>query len=226
MKKVSVAIFHSLPAAALLVCLAGLSPAALAQATPAAEPVFDVYEYVIEGNTLLANALVERTVGPYMGPGRRFTDIEQARSALEKAYQDAGYLSVLVSLPNQQVDRGEVRLEVVETPLSKVTVTGAQHHLPSRIKDAVPSLKEGTVPHFPTLQKQLAELQSGQLQVTPLVNANESGQAIDVDLKVEDKPPTLAAFSSATPRATTPPGGGCPPVRASTTCSSAATPWA
>lgn len=194
MKKVSVAIFHSLPAAALLVCLAGFSPAALAQATPAAEPVFDVYEYAIEGNTLLSNALVERTVGPYMGPGRRFTDIEQARSALEKAYQDAGYLSVLVSLPNQQVDRGEVRIEVVETPLSKVTVTGAQHHLPSRIKDAVPSLKEGTVPHFPTLQKQLAELQSGQLQVTPLVNANESGQAIDVDLKVEDKPPYFGSI--------------------------------
>jgi hemolysin activation/secretion protein len=188
MKKVSVAIFHSLPAAALVACLAGFSPAALAQATPAAEPVFDVYEYVIEGNTLLSNAMVERTVAPFMGPGRRFNDIEQARSALEKAYQDAGYLSVLVSLPNQQVDRGEVRLEVAETPLAAVTVTGAQHHLPSRIKEAVPALKEGSVPHFPTLQRQLAELQSAQLQVTPLVNASESGQAIDVDLKVEDKP--------------------------------------
>jgi len=193
MKKVSVTVLHMLPAApwlaAALACLSVWSPAAMAQAAPAADPVFDVYEYVIEGNSLLPNAMVERLVAPFMGPGRRFTDIEQARSALEKAYQDAGYLSVLVSLPNQQVDRGEVRLEVVETPVSAVTVTGAKHHLPSRIKDAVPALKEGEVPHFPTLQKQLAELQSAQLQVTPLVNANESGQAIDVDLKVEDKPP-------------------------------------
>lgn len=194
MKKVSVAIFHSLSATALLAGLAVISPAALVQASPAAEPVFDVYEYVIEGNTLLSNALVERTVSPYMGPDRRFSDIEQARSALEKAYQDAGYLSVLVSLPNQQVDRGEVRLEVVETPLSNVTVTGAQYHLPSRIKEAVPVLKEGAVPHFPTLQKQLAQVQSAQLQVTPLVNANESGQGIDVDLKVEDKPPFFGSI--------------------------------
>lgn len=158
------------------------------------EPVFDVYEYVIEGNTLLPAALVERTVAPYMGPGRRFAEVEQARSALEKVYQDAGYLSVVVSLPNQQVDRGEVRLEVVEAPLQKVTVTGAEHHLPSRIQAAVPALREGTVPHFPSVQKQLAEVQTAQLQVTPLVNASEGGQGIDVDLKVEDKAPYFGSL--------------------------------
>ncbi|MCH8180487.1 MAG: ShlB/FhaC/HecB family hemolysin secretion/activation protein [Proteobacteria bacterium] len=179
------------PCARLLLAAALVWPgaAAWAQTAAAAEPVFDVYEYVIEGNTLLPSAVVERIVAPFMGPERRFSDVEQARSALEKAYQDAGYLSVVVSLPNQQVDRGEVRLEVVEAPLGKVTVTGAEHNLPSRIQAAVPALKEGTVPHFPSLQKQLAEVQSAQLQVTPLVNASEGGQGIDVDLKVEDKSP-------------------------------------
>lgn len=189
MKKALATVQHTLPAAAVVAFLAWFSPAAMAQSAPSAEPVFDVYEYVIEGNTLLPSAVVERIVAPFMGPERRFTDIEQARSALEKAYQDAGYLSVVVSLPNQQVDRGEVRLEVVEAPLGKVTVTGAEYNLPSRIQAAVPALKEGTVPHFPSLQKQLAEVQSAQLQVTPLVNASEGGQAIDVDLKVEDKSP-------------------------------------
>jgi len=189
MKKALATVQHTLPAAAVVALLACFSPAAVAQGAPSAEPVFDVYEYVIEGNTLLSNALVERIVAPYMGPERRFTDIEQARSALEKAYQDAGYLSVVVSLPNQQVDRGEVRLEVVEAPVGKVTVTGAEYNLPSRIQAAVPALKEGTVPHFPSLQKQLAQVQTAQLQVTPLVNASEGGQAIDVDLKVDDKSP-------------------------------------
>jgi hemolysin activation/secretion protein len=194
MKKALATVQHTLPAAAVVALLACFSPAALAQAAPSVEPVFDVYEYVIEGNTLLSNAVVERIVAPFMGPERRFTDIEQARSALEKAYQDAGYLSVVVSLPNQQVDRGEVRLEVVEAPLGKVTVTGAEYRLPSRIQSALPALKEGTVPHFPTFQKQLAGVQSAQLQVTPLVNASEGGQAIDVDLKVEDKPPFFGSI--------------------------------
>jgi len=177
--------------AAFLVCL---SPDAMSQAAASGEPVFDVYEYVIEGNTLLSNALVERTVAPHMGPGRSFNDVEQARSALEKAYQDAGYLSVLVSLPNQQIDRGEVRLEVVEAPVEQVKVKGAQSHLPSRIREAIPALKEGSVPHFPSLQQQLAAVQTAKLQVTPLVNASESGQAIDIDLQVEDKPPQFGSI--------------------------------
>lgn len=159
-----------------------------------AEPVFDVYEYVIEGNTLLPADLVERTVTPYMGPERRFADVEKARAALEKAYQDAGYLSVLVSLPNQQVDKGEVRLEVVEAPLEKVTVTGSQYHLPSRIQSAVPALKKGEPPHFPSVQRQLADVQSAQLQVTPLVNASEDGQGIEVDLKVKDEAPYFGSI--------------------------------
>ncbi len=198
MKKTLATEMHLLRCAAVLACMACFSATVLAQAAPptapAAAPVFDVYEYVIEGNTLLPNALVERTVAPYMGPGRSFADIEQARSALEKIYQDAGYLSVLVSLPNQQVDHGEVRLDVTEAPLAQVKVTGAEHHLPSRILAAVPALKEGAVPHFPSLQQQLAAVQSPTLQVTPLVNASDSGEAIDIDLKVEDKPPYFGSF--------------------------------
>jgi len=202
MKKPLATVQNTLRNAAALATLAWFSPCVLAQtATPAAPsqapapaPVFDVYEFVIEGNTLLTNALVERLVAPFMGPGRSFNDLEQARTALEKAYQDAGYLSVLVSLPNQQIDHGEVRLEVVEAKLGQLKVTGAQHHLPSRLLAAVPALKEGTVPHFPALQQQLAAVQSANLQVTPLVNASDSGEAIDIDLKVEDKPPVFGSL--------------------------------
>lgn len=159
-----------------------------------AEPVFDVYEYAIEGNTVLSDAVIERAVMPYMGESRRFADIENARAALEKAYQDAGYLSVLVSLPNQRVDHGEVKLVVVEAPVKKLTVSGAEHHLPSRIRESLPALQEGRVPHFPSVQKQIADAQTATLQITPLVNASDTGEAIDIDLKVEDKAPYFGSF--------------------------------
>ena len=195
MEKVPVTTAGCLARAVLAFALVAAGRTVVAQAVEAGtEPVFDVYEYVIEGNTLLPAALVERTVSPFMGPGRGFADVERARNALEKAYQDAGYLSVLVSLPNQQVDRGEVHLEVVEAALQKVTVTGAQYHLPSRIQAAVPALRQGEVPHFPSVQQQLAEVQSAQLQVTPLVNASEDGQGIDVDLKVKDEAPYFGSL--------------------------------
>jgi hemolysin activation/secretion protein len=183
-----------LSVAALLVAMASFNSSTWAQAASNAEPVFDVNEFVIEGNTLLPSALIERTLAPFMGPGRKFSDVEQARNALEKAYQEAGYLSVLVSVPNQRVDKGEVRLEVVEAALDKLKITGAQFHRPALIREAVPALQEGRVPHFPSLQQQLAKVQSATLQVTPLVNASESGQSIDVDLKVEDKPPFFGSL--------------------------------
>jgi hemolysin activation/secretion protein len=171
----------------LLSALSGHAQTAAAQ-PGRTEPMFDVYEYVIEGNTVLPADVVERVVTPYLGPGRTFKDIEGARRTLEKAYQDAGFLSVLVSLPNQKIEGGEVRLEVNEAPVGRVAVSGAQYRLPSSVRDAVPSLAEGNVPHFPQMQKELAALQSADMQVTPLINASDDGQAIDVDLQVNDKP--------------------------------------
>ena len=142
-------------------------------------PRFDVFEYVIEGNTVLPADVIERALAPYLGPDRGFRDIEAARNALEKAYQEAGFLSVLVSLPNQKIDSGEVRIEVTETPIGRVDVNGAQYHLPSKLRDKLPSLKAGEVPHFPQMQKELAQVQTADMQVTPLINASPDGNAIE-----------------------------------------------
>jgi hemolysin activation/secretion protein len=160
-------------------------------ATPTAStsPTFDVMEYVVEGNTVLPDVLVERALEPYLGPGKSFKDIEAARTALEKIYQDSGFLSVVVSLPNQRVDTGEVRLEVTEASVSKLTVTGAQYHLPSDIKAKVPSIAPGQTPYFPKMQDELAHLQTGDQQVTPLIGASDNASQIQVELKVEDKLP-------------------------------------
>lgn len=152
-------------------------------------PVFDVMEYVVEGNSALSDGVVSQILTPYLGPGRRFKDIEAAREALEKAYQDAGFLSVVVSLPDQRVDTGEVRLEVTEARVEQVRVTGAKHHLPSRIREGVPSLAAGQLPYFPAVQDELAELQTPARQITPVIGASDQPNRIDVELKVEDKRP-------------------------------------
>ena len=166
----------------------GTAPHA-ATPTAAASPAFDVMEYVVEGNTVLSNELIERALEPYLGPGKNFKDIEAARTALEKVYQDSGFLSVVVSLPNQRVDSGEVKLEVTEASVEKVSVSGAKFHLPSDIKAKVPSLAAGQVPYFPQVQEELAQLQSADQQVTPLIGAGDEPGKIQIDLKVEDKLP-------------------------------------
>ncbi|MBT9460141.1 MAG: hypothetical protein IV084_00590, partial [Rugosibacter sp.] len=63
-----------------------------------AAPRFDVFEYLIEGNTVLDAAAIERAVYPFLGPQRSLQDVDHARAALEKEYQEQGYLTVSVEL--------------------------------------------------------------------------------------------------------------------------------
>lgn len=154
----------------------------------------DVLFFLVEGNHVLPPVTVERVLAPFMGPAKSFKDIEAAREALEKAYQDAGFLSVVVSLPNQRIVDGEVRLEVTEASVEKVKVTGAKYNLPSKLREAVPSVAVGEVPYFPQVQDELGALQTGSLQVTPLISAGDAPDKIQVELKVDDKHPARGAI--------------------------------
>lgn len=173
----------------LSACVAAGLPTAWQPAWAAdAIVTFDALEFVIEGNTVLPPEQVERVVQPYLGPGKTFKDMEAARAALEKAYQDAGYLSVVVSLPNQRIVGGEVRFEITEAKVDKLKITGAQYNLPSQIAGQVPSLAKGQVPYFPQMQDELAATQRADLQLTPLIGPGDEPDQINVELKVEDKP--------------------------------------
>src|ERR1700761_3309323 len=78
------------------------APAATTQ-TPAAAgalpATFDVNEFIVRGNTTLSSLDVEKAVYPFEGPGRTLKDVNAARDALQKVYQDNGYQSVAVELP-------------------------------------------------------------------------------------------------------------------------------
>ncbi len=164
-----------------------------AQPAATATPTFDILEFVVEGDTLLGAPAIERAVYAFMGPGRTVADAEGARRALEKAYQDAGFLSVSVQLPPQRVDGagGEVRLRVVPATVDRLRITGAMYHLPSQVREAVPSLAPGSVPNFNEMQQELSQLSraSADREITPLLAAGERPGTLAVELKLQDSLP-------------------------------------
>ena len=99
----------------VLALILGLGSPAGAQA----QPRFDILEYEVLGNSLLPDLAIEQAVTPYLGEGRALGDVDAARAALLQRYQDAGYLSVQVLIPEQKVDGGVVRLQVVEAPVHR-----------------------------------------------------------------------------------------------------------
>ena len=154
------------------------------------DPAFNVFEIKVNGNTVLPVGKIEEAVYPYLGETKTIADMEKARAALEKTYQDAGYLTVSVSIPQQEVDAGIVNLQVTEGSVEKLRIKDSKYSSLAEIKSRVPEFEEGKVPHFPTAQAQLGTVNRGQnRQVTPVLRAGKSPGKVEVDLKVQDQLP-------------------------------------
>ncbi|MFP5507370.1 MAG: ShlB/FhaC/HecB family hemolysin secretion/activation protein [Gammaproteobacteria bacterium] len=195
------------PRATLALCLATAINAAHAE-EPATAPEtpqtpqtssaeahrFDIWEFQVEGNSLLERPLVERTVYPYLGPAKSVDDVEAARVALENFYRSSGYPTVVVDIPEQEVNQGIVRLKVVEGSIDRVRVSGSRYFSLGRIRAGVPALAEGGVPYAPQLQAQLQELNqaSPDRSVTPIFRPGRTPGTVEVDLRVKDEFPLHA----------------------------------
>ncbi|HEY3698121.1 MAG TPA: POTRA domain-containing protein, partial [Spongiibacteraceae bacterium] len=60
----------------------------------ASDKHFDIWEYRVEGNTLLETERIETSVSPYLGPQRAISDVNAAAANLERAFRDAGYPTI------------------------------------------------------------------------------------------------------------------------------------
>ncbi len=153
-------------------------------------PSFNVFEFKVDGNTVLPIGKIEEAVYPFLGETKTIDDVEKARSALEKTYQESGYLTVSVSIPQQDVDAGIVILKVTEGAVERLRIKDAQYTSLAEVKTRVAEFEEGKVPHFPTAQQQLGTVNRGQnRQVTPVLRPGKSPGKVEVDLKVQDQLP-------------------------------------
>jgi len=157
---------------------------------PAKKPI-DIWEYRVEGNTLLGQSQIENAVSLYLGPQRDVADIDAAANNLERAFRDAGYPAVFVSVPEQNVVDGVVKLQIVEGKIDRVRVEGAHHFLISDIRDKLPSVQSGQPLHVPTMQRELTKLnsESADLKLTPILKPGKTPGSVDIDLKAKDTLP-------------------------------------
>ncbi len=155
--------------------LRALLLAVLPLAAWAQEQRFDIGRFEVEGNTLLAPAEVRQLVAPFEGPGRNYADIQRALEALERAYRRAGYGTVQVYVPEQELTGGVVRLQVTEAVIGQVEVTGNRHFSAANVRAALPALREGQAPNLRLLSENVQ-----------LSNENPAKQ-VEVTLGVADE---------------------------------------
>ena len=170
--------------------------AAPSEAAGEPAPAFDVAEYRVLGNSVLAAIDIERTVYPFLGPAKTLADVEAARAALETAYHEHGYGTVFVDIPEQDVGDGIVRLRVTEGRLHSVRIEGAKYFSEKKLLARMPEATAGTVPELGRLQQQIAAVNndSADRAVTPVLKAGPVPGTVDLNLKVDDHLP-LTAFA-------------------------------
>lgn len=151
---------------------------------------FSVAQYRVEGSSLLSDAQIQATLGPYTGPDRQFADVQRARQALEALYREAGFGSLQVLLPEQALTQGVVRFLVVEPRLGRVLIEGVQHFGEDNVRRALPTLREGEPLNTRALGANLRLAnESPSRRMALSLQAGQSAQTLDARLEVADEKP-------------------------------------
>lgn len=151
---------------------------------------FDITRFQVEGNTLLTAERVDALVTPFAGKGRVYGDIQQALEALEAAYRQAGFGSVQVFVPEQELTTGVVRIQVAEAVIGKVAVSGNLRFDDANVRASLPALQEGKAPNLRQLSEnvQLSN-ENPAKQVEVVLAVGEAEGTVDAKVAVEEEDP-------------------------------------
>lgn len=199
------AIFARVIHAAFGLSLVAFPSMSFAQVEPSAGPQivappdsFMINAIDVVGITKLSQSEVERTIYPFLGPGKTPADVEAARKAIQDAYSKLGYEAIVVEVPPQPQEdfaRGLVQIKVGEAPVANVKVSGSKHHSALVLLGQLPSVRSGQPLNFKDLQRELATANRfPDREVVPSFDAGEVPGTIDVDLKVRGEFPLHATF--------------------------------
>jgi hemolysin activation/secretion protein len=180
-----------------LLCLPLLASFGIAAPRPG-DPVgsFAITRFVVEGNTLLNAGAVNSALAGFSGEHRSFDDIEHAVEALRKLYRTRGFNLVKVTLPEQELNGGVVRLKVIETRVGRVTVAGNVHHSDANVRRSLPALQEGAVPDTGALSENLRIAnENPSKQVTLQLQGSAQPAAVDAVVHVTDEKPWVAGVT-------------------------------
>jgi len=170
-----------------LACQIGAS---YGQQTVPAAPRFDIRHIEVTGNTLLSGPEIERIVAPFAGRQRELADVQRAQAALEQAYRNLGFGAVQVTLPEQNITSGVVRIRVLQPAIGRVTVEGNKNFDTANVRRSLPSVKEGAVPNSKAIARELQL--AGEHPVkrpTVFLRSTSKPDQVDVNVKVEDDKP-------------------------------------
>ncbi len=151
---------------------------------------FTIREFRIEGSTLYRPEVLNATLRQFRGPGKTVDDVEQARAYLQREFEQVGYPTMIVTIPEQTIREGVIRFRIVEAKVDKIEVTGNSHYSDEQILGYFPAFRTGEPIYTPALTKALERAnENPDHQVSTVLKPGGRPGTTSVELKVKDKLP-------------------------------------
>ena len=161
-----------------------------AEDSQVAIPRFDIKSYQVEGNTLIPAAKLASILAVFTGKDKDFGTVQEAIEALEKTYRDRGFSTVMVILPEQELQKGIVLLKVIESNVKKIDISGNLFFDQGNILRSLPALRQGEVPNLNAISRSLKLANENPAKKIDLQFKNsEKENEIDAAIAVKDEKP-------------------------------------
>ena len=159
-------------------------------ATSNAPPGVVVRAYEITGDTLLSTNTLMSIFAKHTGTNVGIGDIMQAASDLQLEYRNRGYPTVSVTLPQQQLTNGIVKIRVFQGRLSDIIVYRNHYFSSNNVMRALPSLRPGMILTSPIFQAELDRANANQdRQIYPEIEPGDRPNTTRLRLEVHDQLP-------------------------------------
>ncbi|MCX5847208.1 MAG: BamA/TamA family outer membrane protein [Deltaproteobacteria bacterium] len=161
-------------------------------------PRFSIMRYQVEGNTLIAADKLEAILSPFTGIEKDFGTVQEAIEELEKAYRNRGFTMVAVMLPEQELEKGVVRLKVIENRIGNINIKGNRFFNRENILGSLPGLRQGETPNINAVSRsiKLANENPAKKIDLQLKNSDKKETEIDANLTVKDEKPWKAGITA------------------------------
>ena len=154
------------------------------------DPRFDIRRFIVEGATLISSTDIDVATAPFVGRGKDFADVQRALEAIERLYAGKGFSAVQVLLPEQELDRGDVRFRVIEARVGKVVVEGNKFFDEANVRASLPSLAPGEAPNVNRIAQSLRVANENPAkQSTALLRGGSEEGTVDAVIRVSDEHP-------------------------------------
>jgi len=152
------------------------------------KPAMEVRGYLIEGNTALPVTEFNLLTN-YLGE-LDFARLREGLGQLQLRYRDLGFPTISVTLPQQRLTNGIVRVKVLEGKISDIVVTGNGYYSAGNIRRALPGLTTNILINTKWFQPELDRANLNQdRQIYPVLAPGLEPGTTELTLKVKDQLP-------------------------------------